>query len=74
MLLSETVDTDEEKEELKGYIRNHLNYTGSAVAAKVLENFDDVLKKIVKVMPVDYKKALERLAREKAEGKQLTEV
>ncbi|MCM8538174.1 MAG: glutamate synthase large subunit [Lentisphaeraceae bacterium] len=70
----ETVDTDEEKEELKGYIRNHLNYTGSTVAGKILENFDDALKKIIKVMPVDYKKALERLAREAAEGKQLTEV
>jgi glutamate synthase (NADPH) large chain len=68
------IDTADEKAELKSIIENHLKYTGSRVAKRLLDNWDESLKSIVKVMPVDYKKALERLAREKAEGKQLTEV
>jgi glutamate synthase (ferredoxin) len=65
---------EEEEADLKKWITNHRNYTGSSVAERVLNNWEDSLSKFVKVMPVDYKKALERIAREKAEGKQLTEV
>ena len=64
----------EDVDELKTLIKNHMQYTGSTVAAKILESWQDSVGKFIKVMPVDYKKALERIAREKAEGIVLTEV
>ncbi len=50
--------------ELKGLIENHLEYTQSTCAKWVLENWDNILPKFVKVMPVEYKRALEQLAKE----------
>ena len=35
------------------------------MAQRVLSHWDAMLPKFVKVMPVDYKKALEKMAREK---------
>ncbi len=64
----ETVDfdplTEEDKEELKGLIENHVLYTNSNRGKEVLENWEESLKKFVKVMPREYKAALERIANE----------
>ena len=43
---------------LKQLIENHLEYTGSAVAQKILDDWHNWLPKFVKVMPVDYRRAL----------------
>jgi glutamate synthase (ferredoxin) len=40
-------------------IRKHQDFTGSTVAENILKNWDKVAKQFVKVMPVDYKKALQ---------------
>jgi len=40
-------------------LRKHQDYTGSVVAAQFLKNWDSLGKQLVKVMPVDYKKALQ---------------
>ena len=45
---------------LKWLIERHLNYTGSEVARRILDDWEDTLPKFVKVLPVDYRKALER--------------
>jgi glutamate synthase (NADPH/NADH) large chain len=45
--------------ELKTLIENHLRYTGSEVAARVLDDWESSLGKFVKVMPTDYKRVLE---------------
>ena len=45
--------------ELKTLIENHLRYTGSEVARRVLNDWDASLGKFVKVMPTDYKRVLE---------------
>ena len=71
MIGFENVETDADLAELKDLITNHLNYTGSDVAKEILENWDATLPKFVKVMPHDYKRALERIAREKAEAAQV---
>jgi glutamate synthase domain-containing protein 3 len=42
-------------------IRNHMQYTGSKHAAQILENWDDIAPYFVKVMPIDYRRALERI-------------
>ncbi|MBL4693557.1 MAG: hypothetical protein JKY92_09545, partial [Magnetovibrio sp.] len=43
---------------LKGLIESHLHYTDSARARDILNNWDAFLPKFVKVMPVDYRRAL----------------
>jgi len=39
-------------------VRNHVHYTGSTVGRRVLDNWDQLKDKFVKVMPSDYKAAL----------------
>ena len=46
-------------ERLHRMIENHLHYTGSERASTILENWPAYLPKFVKVMPVDYRRALE---------------
>jgi len=43
---------------LRQLIQAHLDYTGSAVARRMLEDWDRALVKFKKVMPVDYRRAL----------------
>jgi glutamate synthase (NADPH/NADH) large chain len=43
---------------LRQLIQNHLHYTGSTVAQRILDNWEEHLPKFVKVMPVDYRRAL----------------
>lgn len=58
----ELVDLDqvqyEDVTELKTLIENQYKYTGSAVAKRLLENWDDELERFVKVFPRDYKAVL----------------
>ena len=46
---------------LKGMISRHLRFTGSAVAERVLRDWEALLPKFVKVMPVDYRRVLQEL-------------
>ncbi len=57
----ELVETPEESAELKQLIENHLRYTGSDIAEEILVDWDANVRRFVKVMPVDYKKALAEL-------------
>ena len=43
---------------LRGLLEDHLRHTGSSVAKNILENWDQYLPKFVKVMPVEYRRAL----------------
>ncbi len=43
---------------LKQLIEKHLHYTNSDVARRILDNWADYLPKFVKVMPVEYRRAL----------------
>ncbi len=40
-------------------LQKHLDYTGSTVAAHLLKGWDQISKQFVKVMPIEYKKALQ---------------
>jgi glutamate synthase domain-containing protein 3 len=44
--------------ELRELIELHRDFTGSAVAEQILEEWPDVLSQFVKVMPTDYKRVL----------------
>ena len=48
-------------------VQNHYNYTDSDKAKKVLDNWDEFLPKFVKVMPVDYRRALDEIEKQKLE-------
>jgi len=48
--------------ELRELVAEHAARTGSTVAGRVLEHWDELLPKFVKVMPHDYKRALAELA------------
>ena len=47
-------------------IERHRNYTNSARARMILENWDRYLPKFVKIMPIDYAKSLKTLAASRA--------
>ncbi len=47
-----------DEERLHQLITNHLRYTGSARAKTILDNWEDFRPKFVKVMPVEYRRAL----------------
>ncbi|MFP5504917.1 MAG: glutamate synthase-related protein, partial [Gammaproteobacteria bacterium] len=46
---------------LRGLIEKHLHYTNSSRARAILDNWAAYLPKFVKVMPVDYRRALEQM-------------
>ncbi len=67
MVELEAVTEEADVAELRGLIENHLLYTDSTVARAVLMNWQKWLPRFVKVIPVDYKQALQRLAEERGE-------
>jgi glutamate synthase (NADPH/NADH) large chain len=52
------VDTDADIAELHELIQHHQEYTGSPVAEQILADWPKILQQFVKVMPIDYKRAL----------------
>jgi glutamate synthase (NADPH/NADH) large chain len=58
MVELDKVETDEDADELRELIELHQNYTGSTLAAGILERWDECLPQFVKVMPTDYKRVL----------------
>jgi glutamate synthase domain-containing protein 3 len=53
--------------EVRALVDEHLERTGSPVARRVLENWDELLPKFIKIFPTDYKRVLaERAAAERA--------
>ena len=61
----EPVKTAEDQEVLRRLLTEHLERTGSSNAGRVLDTWDDMLPRFVKVIPLDYKLVLvaERAAR-----------
>ena len=50
-----------DEEIMKSLINNHYKYTNSQVAKLILNNWDNELKSFVKVMPIEYKRAISEL-------------
>ena len=57
----ESVWNKADREQLWNLIQNHYGYTKSARAKFILDNWEAQLPLFVKVMPIDYKKVLERM-------------
>ena len=58
---------------LRGLIERHLHYTGSEVARRMLDDWENRVERFVKIMPVDYRRALEEMRREEETGLALAE-
>jgi glutamate synthase (NADPH) large chain len=55
--------TDEDLEYIQMMVAKHTHFTGSTVGQRVLERWDNLSQKFVKIMPTDYKRALADLQR-----------
>ena len=56
---------------LREFIENHLRHTGSARAIAILDNWVCYLPKFVKVMPTEYRRALQGIAAQQATLKEV---
>ncbi|WP_417886504.1 glutamate synthase large subunit [Zunongwangia sp.] len=56
--------SDEDQEEVKELIEKHYHYTESEVAEAILSNWEDARSKFIKVMPTEFKKALQKIKEE----------
>jgi glutamate synthase (ferredoxin) len=54
----EAIESEESISHLRRLIERHLHWTGSEVAERVLENWEEMLPRFVKVMPKDLKRVL----------------
>ncbi|MDA8358757.1 MAG: glutamate synthase large subunit [Actinomycetota bacterium] len=72
MVDAEPLETDD-RAWLADIVRRHGDETGSAVANKLLTNWDLAVLDFVKVMPRDYRRVLEATERAKAEGRSVDE-
>jgi glutamate synthase domain-containing protein 3 len=67
----ESIWQPQDERVLRDLIERHLRWTGSQQAARILDNWQEMSGRFVKVMPIDYRKALQRLReREAVTGEQ----
>ncbi|MEX0599075.1 MAG: glutamate synthase-related protein, partial [Rhodothermales bacterium] len=68
MVLLESVEAVEDRELLRTLVERHVRYTGSARGRRILERFESLLPKFVKVIPIEYKRVMEErfLAKQRA--------
>jgi len=62
----EPVIDEDDKKFLLGVIEKHVAYTGSEYAKQLLKDWMEMYPRFVKVMPIDYKQALERIKKEES--------
>ena len=68
MVALESIDDEQEAESLRALIQKHADATLSQKANKVLAGWKEFLPKFVKVMPRDYKRVLQAIAKAEADG------
>lgn len=68
MVALEELVEEEDLELVHRLIVRHLEYTRSPVAEKLLQRWPSVGAEFVKIMPRDYRRVLEEMARAEAEG------
>ena len=59
------VPNGQDLDHIKKLIENHFSNTSSEIAKKFLIDWDKESKNFVKIMPIEYKLALEKIAKEK---------
>ncbi|WP_248928770.1 glutamate synthase large subunit [Paenibacillus hamazuiensis] len=68
MVLLEQLEETYEAEEVRNMIQHHETFTGSTVADRILQNWEEYMWKFVKVIPKDYKRMFEAIERVKRSG------
>ena len=61
-----------DQEELRALIDRHVQHTDSELGKRVLNNWYDMLPRFVKIVPIDYRKALERMRASEAKDSETT--
>ena len=61
------IDTEQEAAYVYEMIKRHADYTGSDYAGGILKDWAEMLPYFVKVMPMDYRKALERIRQQQTQ-------
>ncbi len=64
MVELESIEDKKEEEEVKSMIERYIKYTSSKEAKDIIENWKESKDKFIKVMPIDYKRALRELEAE----------
>jgi glutamate synthase (ferredoxin) len=64
----EKLESPAEIAEIRGLVEKHLAYTKSSRARQVLDNWDQMVPRFVKVMPNDYKRMLSCIQRAHGQG------
>ncbi len=59
----------EDQEFIKKWLIKHIEYTGSTVAEKILKFWHENMPKFIKVMPLEYKRALQEMKIEELDNK-----
>ncbi|HUV99226.1 MAG TPA: glutamate synthase large subunit [Gallionella sp.] len=59
-----------DEQALRGQIEKHLRYTGSPRARQILDNWPVYLPKFTKVMPTEYRRALQEMAAQQVKQKE----
>lgn len=70
----EHLQRKEDREELKSLIEEHVDATSSPHARRILEDWEEMAPSFVKIMPVEYRLALERLKERESQGSDLLDV
>lgn len=68
LVCTEEVSNKYDVLELKAMIEKHVEYTDSEKGKLILDNFEEYLPKFKKIIPYDYKKMLETIARMEQKG------
>jgi glutamate synthase (ferredoxin) len=58
MVEFEDMSNPDDQQQLLTLVRNHVRYTGSTRGQYVLDNWERLLPKFVKIMPTDFKRAM----------------
>jgi glutamate synthase domain-containing protein 2/glutamate synthase domain-containing protein 3 len=61
MVELETVWKEQDQKRLRELISEHQKWTGSKLAGRILDSWEDMVGRFVKVVPIDYRKALEKM-------------
>ena len=60
------LEDDSDREELRSLLAAHLKYTGSTLAAMILDDWDLYARQFLKVTPVEYKKIISPLSEKRS--------
>jgi glutamate synthase domain-containing protein 3 len=70
----EPVVEKEDRDFLKAAIEKHVKFTESQYAKAILASWDEMLPRFVKVMPMDYKKAMAKMKEQQMKNSESAEM